>query len=135
MLNQLTHFVVVRSLHLAHTPRTHPEGLGGCQLASNQQTPPQDIVQDLAEVTGPLSAHFSLQFCGYIIINCHGSSHMMMLCVGIMMSRVVHIDAIPKRELPLNEECHLAVRLQDFKAKIDGSNPYGLHDMTNVEGL
>jgi hypothetical protein len=33
----------------------------------------------LLEVAGPLSAHFSLQFCRYIIINCYGSSHMVTL--------------------------------------------------------
>ena len=76
VLNQLTNVVVVKALQFAHAPCTYPEGFGGGQLASNQQTAPQDVVQDLLKVTGPLSAHFSFQFCGYIIIDSHRSSHM-----------------------------------------------------------
>jgi hypothetical protein len=33
----------------------------------------------LLEVAGPLPAHFSLQFCGHIIIDCDSSSHILML--------------------------------------------------------
>jgi hypothetical protein len=47
-------------------------------FAETAQTNHLIRVQDLLEVARPLSAHFSLQFRGYIIINCYGSSHVVM---------------------------------------------------------
>ena len=135
VLEQLTHVVVVQSWHFPHTPRTHPEGFGGCQFASYQQPAPQNIIQDLLEVTGPLSAHLSFQFCSDIIIDRYGSSHTQDgICVGIMMSIATHIDNI-SRIAPKCAKKHyyrkpssvakLGFSLEDFQEKFEGKGSWG----------